>query len=562
MYRFLTIYFFFFTQFVYNAQTPFSLQFSTTEILEIDKKPTKQFKDSIAVLRYLSQIQQKGIEKGYILCSIDSFRIVNKQFTVHFSLGEKIDRIEIEIAKNDLRFMARSGTKLSERQISKTPFTPKELSALFLKIMENGTNNGYPFTRVRFDSIYYVNNKIYGRVEIDKGQQFKWKEIHVKGDSSLSEKTISALIRIKSGELYSEQELKLVSERIKQTGYLQEIKQAEVLFTPQGAELFLFLQSVPISSVNGIVGLQPNPVTERISVTGDIHLKLFNVLKRGEQVQLNWRSVQAGVQALNTSVNYPFLFKTPFGIDLGFQLYKRDSTFLETRTKLGVQYLLSNGALIKAFYTNFNSSLLNQTQATDLSNFRSHGYGMSFNKRELDYLPNPSRGYNVHIEGTIGTRVSNTTDSSLINRSSTFRGSFLFVYFLPLAKRHVVKFGASTETYYTDVLYRNELYRFGGLTSLRGFNEEEFFASTFSILSLEYRFLVDKNSHAFVFFDQGLYEDVSGVYSNDKPFGFGAGFSFGTNLGIFSISYALGKQQNNPILLSNGKIHFGYIAYF
>jgi len=48
----------------------------------------------------------------------------------------------------------------------------------------------------------------------------------------------------------------------------------------------------------------------------------------------------------------------------------------------------------------------------------------------------------------------------------------------------------------------------------------------------------------------------------DHPFGFGAGFSFGTNIGIFSISYALGQQLNNPILMRNGKVHFGYIAYF
>lgn len=49
---------------------------------------------------------------------------------------------------------------------------------------------------------------------------------------------------------------------------------------------------------------------------------------------------------------------------------------------------------------------------------------------------------------------------------------------------------------------------------------------------------------------------------SDQPFGFGAGFSFGTNLGIFSISYALGKQFNNPIELKNGKVHFGYVTYF
>ena len=80
--------------------------------------------------------------------------------------------------------------------------------------------------------------------------------------------------------------------------------------------------------------------------------------------------------------------------------------------------------------------------------------------------------------------------------------------------------------------------------------------------TLEYRFLVDQNSHAFAFYDQSIYENNSNGYSADTPFGFGAGFSFGTNIGIFSISYALGKQFDNPIELRNGKVHFGYVAFF
>ena len=82
------------------------------------------------------------------------------------------------------------------------------------------------------------------------------------------------------------------------------------------------------------------------------------------------------------------------------------------------------------------------------------------------------------------------------------------------------------------------------------------------ISSLEYRFLLDKNSNAFIFYDQGIYEDNTLTYKIDNPFGVGAGISFGSKIGIFSISYALGKQENNPLEFRNGKIHFGYITYF
>jgi len=49
---------------------------------------------------------------------------------------------------------------------------------------------------------------------------------------------------------------------------------------------------------------------------------------------------------------------------------------------------------------------------------------------------------------------------------------------------------------------------------------------------------------------------------SDNPFGFGAGMSFETKAGIFSIMYALGKQFDNPIDMKSAKIHFGIISTF
>jgi hemolysin activation/secretion protein len=104
--------------------------------------------------------------------------------------------------------------------------------------------------------------------------------------------------------------------------------------------------------------------------------------------------------------------------------------------------------------------------------------------------------------------------------------------------------------------------RFGGLTTQRGFKEQEITANKRNTSTIEYRYLLENNAYLFLFYDQSWYENNATTYYKDHPFGFGAGFSFGTNVGIFSISYAQGKQFNNPILIKNGKVHFGYVAYF
>ena len=239
---------------------------------------------------------------------------------------------------------------------------------------------------------------------------------------------------------------------------------------------------------------------------------------------------------------------------------------MEGKLTLGIQYFLSGGNYFKVFYQkNFSNVLsggLNNPKFSNLGSVTSNNYGISISRKQVDYIPNPSKGFILNWESSIGTRKSRSSDTSEISMSNTYRSALNLEFYIPLAKRHVLRILNQTDFYYNQKIFQNEVFRFGGLTSQRGFNEEELFATTISLLSIEYRFLVDQNSRAFLFYDQSWYENNSGTYYNDTPFGFGAGFSFGTNVGIFSISYAMGKQMANPILIKDGKVHFGYIAYF
>lgn len=111
-------------------------------------------------------------------------------------------------------------------------------------------------------------------------------------------------------------------------------------------------------------------------------------------------------------------------------------------------------------------------------------------------------------------------------------------------------------------LFQNEMFRIGGIHSLRGFDELSISASTFGIATAEYRFLLDQNSNIYVFYDRAYYEQAEAeTFFADRPYGFGAGIAFETRAGIFSVNYALGSQQNNPILFRSAKIHFGFVNF-
>ena len=114
-----------------------------------------------------------------------------------------------------------------------------------------------------------------------------------------------------------------------------------------------------------------------------------------------------------------------------------------------------------------------------------------------------------------------------------------------------------------DDLYRNEIYRIGGLRTMRGSDEASIFASAYAVGTVEYRFVYEENANFFLFVDQGWWEDdAQAVLVGDTPLGFGAGTTFETKAGLFSLTYALGSQFDAPVSLRGGKVHFGFISLF
>jgi outer membrane protein assembly factor BamA len=547
------------------GQKEYALKFSNSGYQSITKEFKLKYRDSLAAITALDKLCSKAVKKGYLLSGIDSMHFYKSTAHIIFYLGEKFEEIKL---KPEIQYLESLPIRsaLKEKLLLNLTFRPKVITEIIQDIQDQYLNSGFPFCKIYLDSFSNKNGLSSAKLIIQPGLKYPISEIHVKGDSTISSILISKVTGIRKGDLYKHEMVSNINSIILQQAYLEQIKPSEYLFTPEGLEIFLFLKSKGISSINGALGLQPNPNNSKINLTGDINLKLINVLRRSEQFVLNWRNIQAQTQALNTSLKLPYLFKTSFGIDAQFSLYKRDSTFIELRSVVGINYSLKNGTEIKGFYQNFTSNVLKSGYANssflNLSNIKSDSYGIGIQKKSLDYIPNPTKGFNLYGDLTIGKRKSRLFDSLEWINTTTYKLSFNLDWYIPISKRNIIKLSNKSDFYYAPEIFQNELFRFGGLQTLRGFNEEEIFASSKSVFSVEYRFLLDKNSAVFAFYDQGIYENIAIEYKRDTPFGLGAGLSFGTNLGIFSISLALGKQLENQILLRNSKIHFGYIAYF
>lgn len=536
------------------------ITFPDPDFKAISKRNSFTYTDTISLRNQLNDIRFLAYKKGYLSFDIDSIVWVDSlNSEVYFSTGLRYKKLNLSMSNQSRSALREIG--ISPRTIETLPPTPTEIAKSLQNILNQFEVSGYPFAQISFEDLRTEKEALYAELIIKPNSRVKWNEIVVSGNKvKLAKRYLENFLHIEKGDWYDQSQVKLISTRLSQLTFVKQIKPAEILFTPEGANLYLYIETKPVSLFNGTVGLQQDPVKLKYQLTGDLRLKLQNAFKHGELFDLNWRSIQPGSPQLKMQAAYPFLFNTPFGLDGQFSLFKRDSTFLELKTSLGVTYFVSGGKTLTGFYKNQQSNLLGATSSSLYGTTKSNVYGLSFKNQTVDYLPNPRKGFIWYLEANVGKR--SLKKDSITNNYLVYGGKLQIEYYQALGKRFVIKGGIISETFYTNNIQQNELLRFGGNLSQRGFMEDELLSTYRATFTIEPRFIMDQNSYLFLFYDQSWYERNVQSYVHDAPKGFGAGLCFGTNIGIFSLTYALGQQFSNPILFRDSKVHFGYVAYF
>jgi outer membrane protein assembly factor BamA len=550
----------------------------TTAIRELKKYKLKtQFSSTANRKAQLQSLLFDLYNRGYLAASFDSIKGDTIKQTAYLRAGQPYKWVTIRHTSVDEGLLNRAGFK--EKYYRGKPASFKEVTRLQENIVRLSENNGFPFAFVKLDSIAIdSNNNISASLVLERGQLYKIDSVIVKGSAKISRTYLYSYLGVRPGDLYNEEALQRLASRIKELPFVREIKPAEVYFGDKGAKVVLYLDDKKASTFNGILGFLPNsdPTQTKPLITGEIHLRLYNALNRGELIDLNWRKLQVATQYLDVKLAYPYLFSTQFGLDGNLNLYKRDTTFLNLIRGIGVQYLLKGGNYIKAFVENRSSTLLNTTgfenvlTLPDNADISTTQYGIEIQADRLDYRYNPRKGFSVYVKAGIGTK--NIKRNNKINpevyeglrlRSTQVNTELRAAYYFPLSRRSIIKTGVNGGYIYSPVMFTNELYRLGGLNSLRGYTDESVFVSAYSIFTLEYRFLLEQNSYLFGFADAGYFQrKVVQGFTDYQPYAFGAGISFETKIGIFSLVYALGNELDNNIQFRNAKIHFGITNYF
>lgn len=451
--------------------------------------------------------------------------------------------------------------------------------------------NGYPFAQIKLDSIVVQNDGISAQLNLDKGDLVKFDTIEIIGDANIKSWYVAKYLGIKKDGLYNEQLLKRMDARLSQLPYIQLTRSSLVYFVGATAKPVVYLTNKRSSSVDGVIGFAPSSDNNqnKLLITGEANLKLQNLFGTGKGFDLAFRSFLNGSQELKTRIVWPYIARSNIGVDYELNLLKFDSTFLDVKHDIGIQYRFVGSDYLKIFFSTQNTSLLSVdtnlvkvTRALPVSNdLKVNLYGLSAKVVRYDYFLNPRKGYGFDASAAIGTKqiIRNPTVNALkfsqpdgsnislydtISLSSTqYKLTFKGDVFLPLFDRATIRFEGNFGHLQSPVLFFSELFRLGGIRTLKGFDEQAIFASSYGIVNTELRYLLQQNSHVMLFWNGAWYQNkIRQPLVEDMPYGFGAGLNFETGAGIFSLYYAVGKQFNNSIEFNKAKIHFGFISYF
>jgi len=549
------------------------------------------FKNRDACIEYIYKIPSFLEAKGFAAASVDSIQYDSTRALVHLYIGDIYKWARINTKSDDAFILNASGwndKKISHRQVNF-----EEIQRAQQQILDYLENNGYPFAKISLDSIVLESGTLMANLKIDKGPLYKIDSIRVYGTAKISVDFLQRYLNIPDGSIYRKEKLQAISRRIMELPYIQEEHPWNLTLLGAGSILNLYLKPKKSSQVDVLLGLLPNNdqlTSNKLLVTGEATVNLKNPFGNGESIGLNWQQLQVQSPRLNLYYQQPFLFKSPFGVNFSFDLFKKDSSYININALLGVQYATSATKTGTVFIQSLTSNLLNVDtqqiiathQLPSEADISSVNLGVTYEFNNTNYRFNPLRGNELMFTGTAGTKkirkndqiakLADPSDSafsfnSLYDtvklNSYSFRLKLAAAHYFQVSRGSTIKLAVNGGVFQSPNTFRNEVFQIGGYKLLRGFDEESILASQYAVGTLEYRYLIGQNSFLFSFVDMGWAKnDIPGYSLNHTFLGLGLGIAFETKAGIFNMSYAVGKQDDTNFNLRQAKIHLGYVNFF
>ncbi len=510
----------------------------------------KQHTTPKAITEEVSFFSDKITRLGYLQNHISAPQKINDTvFVFSVVLGQKTDLLQIS---NHKALILKQMGFIDSDTIT---INLAEVESFMSSLIQKLEVQGYSMSKVKLENFSFEKNILKADLIEQIGSKRKLDDVVIMGYEKFPEGHRRQLKRMYKNRIFNQQTLSELHQDVQRFAFVNSLKQPEILFTQDSTRVFLYLEKAKASNFDGYVGFNTND-NDNVIFTGYVDLLLNNALNSGEQFKLYWKNDGNQQQTFSFLGELPYLFNTPFALRGNLTIFKQDSTFQNTKTGMDLGYYIRYNIRTYVGYWAENSNDIQSQNSATLTDFKSKFFTSTFEYFELnreDFLFPEKR--KIFLKGGVGNRQSSFGDNS---QFFVHLNGFNNFY---LNEKNIINLKFDGYYLNSNNYMINELYRFGGINSIRGFNENSLQASFFSGMMIEYRYILAPTIYIHSITDYGYFQDKA-TDIQQNLLGIGFGFGLFTNNGLFNLVYANGSVNNQEIKLSNSIVHLSFKTSF
>ena len=414
---------------------------------------------------------------------------------------------------------------------------------------------GFSLAQLKLMDYSQVDDEMTAKLELTLNQKRTLTNIVIEGYEKFPSGIKKAILKKARRLDFNQDNVSKIYKDFNELRFVTQTKYPEILFTKDSTKVYVYIEKAKPNKFDGFIGFA-NDENSNLRFNGYLDLQLQNILNSGEKLSLFWKNDGKQQSSFNLGTEIPYMFKSPFGIKADLRIFKQDSTFQNTKTDLNLGYYFKYNSKIYLGYQKTTSVDIQNTNSLNINDFTNTFVTSTFDFIDFnndDFIFPEKTKFNMKI-GT-GNRTIST------QKTNQFFGQVNFSHNLYLNDKNVINI--KNETFYlqSDDYVINELYRFGGINSIRGFSENSLQANAYSGILTEYRYKMAPSIYVHSIIDYGYFQDKTSNLSN-RLLGLGFGFGLFTKNGLFNLIYANGSTNDQTIKLSNSIVHVSFKTYF
>ncbi|MGQ9678906.1 MAG: BamA/TamA family outer membrane protein [bacterium] len=432
--------------------------------------------------------------------------------------------------------------KVQRKVLSLLPSKGKILSSKLINRTEAITvavyrEAGFPLVWAFFTGIKETCGYLFPVIQVDTGPRVIINFITFNCRNRISEPLLTRYTGFKKDVLYSSRLVDRWRRRLERSGWV-DVDSEDIVMRTDGSYGFRYWVSVSRSGeFLGAAGY----ISEERRLTGWMRLRLFNLMGTGRKIDTEWRSI-GGFSHYSLSYTEPWFFRLPIELSGTIEHNTFDTSYSFTS--------LSIAGLLKAGDAGFvTSGGFDRMSGRDNGQTRWLGSGVTFDCR--DRVVNPQRGFLFRVFSRVGKRDNGSKKGVLTKIELDFEP------FIPLVGNYVMVNRFVARLVFAPYLMSiPELYRMGGVLSVRGYRDGVFLTPRAGWWNCELRYNFSQGSRGQIFFDSGIFQNQLGDYQAIT--GYGVGGRWRTKIGVLGIDYGIAWARS----IWEGKLHLSFETGF